>query len=47
LFLPDVAAGLAGRFEDQWIYWIGPLLGATAAALTYYALYLMPARNES
>jgi MIP family channel proteins len=47
LFLPDVAAGLPGRFDDQWIYWIGPLLGATAAALTYYVLYLMPARNES
>jgi MIP family channel proteins len=47
LFLPAVEDGLPGRFDDHWIYWIGPLLGATAAALIYYALYLMPARRES
>jgi MIP family channel proteins len=47
LFLPAVAEGGPGRFDDHWIYWIGPLLGAAAASLTYYLLYLMPARSES
>jgi len=47
LFLPGAAEGLAGRFDDHWIYWIGPLLGAAAAALSYYLLYLMPGRSES
>jgi MIP family channel proteins len=46
LFLPEVAEGLPGRFDDHWIYWLGPLLGAAAAAMSYYLLYLMPARRE-
>jgi aquaporin TIP len=46
LFLPAASQGLAGRFDDQWIYWIGPLLGSSAAALSYYLLYLMPGPNE-
>jgi glycerol uptake facilitator-like aquaporin len=46
LFLPDVADGLPGRWTDAWIYYIGPLLGAAAAGLIYYVLYLMPGRGE-
>ena len=47
LFLPAAADGVAGRFDDQWIYWIGPLLGSSAAALSYYLLYLMPSRSAA
>jgi MIP family channel proteins len=47
LFLPGAADGIPGRWDDFWIYYIGPLLGAAAAALLYYALYLMPFRSES
>jgi len=47
LFLPEAAEGIPGRWEDFWIYYIGPLLGAAAAALTYYMLYLMPSRNQT
>ncbi len=46
LFLPATDGG-PGRFDDHWVYWIGPLLGAAAAALTYYVLYLMPSRSQS
>ena len=42
LVLPAVSGDLAGRWDDQWIYWVGPLIGATLAALSYWALYLQP-----
>jgi MIP family channel proteins len=47
LFLPGAADGIPGRWDDFWIYYIGPLLGAAAAASLYYAFYLMPSRSES
>jgi aquaporin TIP len=47
LFLPATEGNIAGRFDDHWIYWIGPLLGAATAALTYYLLYLMPSRTQA
>jgi MIP family channel proteins len=46
LFLPDSGATDPGRWADAWIYYIGPLLGAAAASLTYFMLYLMPGRNS-
>jgi MIP family channel proteins len=30
-----------GRYDDWWIYYAGPLLGAGIAGLLYYVLYLM------
>jgi MIP family channel proteins len=45
--LPGVADGVPGRFEDHWVYWIGPLLGAAAASLSYYMLFLMPGKDET
>jgi MIP family channel proteins len=47
LFLPATAEGVPGRWDDAWIYYIGPLLGAAMASLTYYMLYLMPAKSET
>jgi MIP family channel proteins len=47
LFLPGAAEGIPGRWDGFWIYYIGPLFGAAAAALLYYALYLIPSRGES
>ncbi len=47
LFLPAVGEGGPGRFADHWIYWIGPLLGAAAASLSYYLLYLTPSKRET
>ena len=47
LFLPATEGDIPGRFDDHWIYWIGPLLGAATAALTYYLLYLMPPRSQA
>ena len=47
LFLPGAADGIPGRWDDAWIYYIGPLLGAAAAGLSYYMLYLMPPRREA
>ena len=38
--LPAVTDGLPGRWEDQWVYWAGPLIGAVIAGLTYWVLYL-------
>jgi MIP family channel proteins len=46
LFLPATVDGVPGRWDKAWIYYIGPLLGAAAAALTYYMLYLTPSRSE-
>lgn len=47
LFLPGVADGLPGRWDDAWVFYVGPLLGAAAASLSYYMLYLMPGRQAS
>jgi aquaporin TIP len=33
-------------WSDAWIYWVGPLLGAAAAALAYDKLYLRPLAVE-
>ena len=47
LFLPAVADGLPGRWDNAWIYYVGPLLGASAASLSYFALYLMPSKSAT
>ena len=47
LGLPGAADGIPGRWDDAWIYYIGPLLGAAAAALSYYMLFLKPDKNDS
>ncbi len=47
LGLPGAADGVVGRWDDAWIYYIGPLLGAAAAALSYYMLFLTPNKNDS
>jgi glycerol uptake facilitator-like aquaporin len=31
---------ISGEWEDQWVYWIGPLIGAGVAGALYYAAYL-------
>jgi MIP family channel proteins len=36
-----------GRWDDAWVYYAGPLLGAALAAVTYGALYLTPNRREA
>ena len=33
-------------WADAWIWYLGPLVGAAAAALAYDALYLRPAEPE-
>jgi aquaporin TIP len=38
-FGPELVQGFWG---EGWIYWVGPLLGAAAAALAYEFLYLRP-----
>ena len=40
LALSGAAEELPGRWDDQWVYWVGPLLGAAIAGLTYWFLYL-------
>ena len=49
LFLPAPPddSGIPGRWSDAWIYYIGPLLGAATASLSYYLLYLMPSRSNT
>jgi aquaporin PIP len=47
LFLPATAEGVPGRWDDAWIYYVGPLLGAAAASLSYYMLYLMPSKSAT
>jgi glycerol uptake facilitator-like aquaporin len=27
-------------WDDQWVYWIGPLIGAGVASLLYYFAYM-------
>jgi MIP family channel proteins len=36
-----------GRWDDAWVYYAGPLLGAALAAVTYAALCLTPGRREA
>ena len=31
---------VAGAWADHWVYWVGPLIGAAAAGLTYRAVFL-------
>jgi len=31
---------VANEWDDQWVYWIGPLLGGGLAGLVYYFVYL-------
>jgi aquaporin Z len=38
-FGPELVQGV---WDDFWIYWVGPLLGAGVAALAYELLYLRP-----
>lgn len=33
-------AMIMGRWDDHWVYWAGPLLGAAIASLSYWFLYL-------
>ncbi len=33
-------AVIMGRWDDHWVYWAGPLLGAALASLSYWFLYL-------
>jgi MIP family channel proteins len=33
-------AVVAGEWDDQWVYWIGPLIGAALAALVYEYVFL-------
>jgi len=47
LFLPSAAEGLPGRWDNAWVYYVGPLLGSAVAALSYYLLYLMPSKSET
>jgi aquaporin TIP len=47
LALPPADNGIPGRWDNQWIYWIGPLLGAALAALSYTALYLTQGDDET
>jgi hypothetical protein len=37
---------VAGLWQDQWINWLGPLVGASLGALLYQALRLRPAGKE-
>jgi MIP family channel proteins len=40
LMLPEVAEGLPGRWEDWWVYYVGPLIGAAVAAIGFWVLYM-------
>jgi len=31
---------VANFWDDQWVYWVGPLIGASVASLLYYFAYL-------
>jgi aquaporin PIP len=35
-------AAISGNWNDHWVFWFGPYLGATAAALVYYYLLEHP-----
>jgi len=34
---------IAGYWQDQWLYWVGPLLGGAIAALVYERVLLQRA----
>ncbi len=38
---------VSDTWDDQWVYWIGPLIGAALAAILYYLAYLRPSEGES
>ncbi len=50
-FGPAVAgvggAGDTGVWDDHWVYWVGPLIGAAVAGLLFYVLYLMEDENAA
>jgi glycerol uptake facilitator-like aquaporin len=31
---------VAGEWDDHWVYWVGPLIGAAIAALLYEYVFL-------
>lgn len=31
---------VSGEWDDHWVYWVGPLIGAALAGVTYYFVYL-------
>lgn len=37
---------VANEWDDQWVYWVGPLTGAAIAGLVYYFLYLKADGDE-
>jgi aquaporin TIP len=37
---------VANEWDDQWVYWVGPLIGAALAALVYYFAYLSRADQD-
>ncbi|HEX5141938.1 MAG TPA: aquaporin [Dehalococcoidia bacterium] len=41
LVLPGVAQDVPGRWSDAWVYYVGPLVGAALAGLSYYVLYIL------
>ena len=43
-FGPSVVAGV---WSDQWIYWLGPIIGAVLGALTYQMIRLPLLQSES
>ncbi|XP_059621773.1 aquaporin-like [Phlebotomus argentipes] len=40
------SAVIAGSWENHWVYWAGPLLGAIAASLLYVHLFRAPPRSR-
>jgi aquaporin TIP len=38
---------VAGEWDDQWIYWVGPLIGGALAALTYTAAFLRGSDDQA
>lgn len=41
------SAVIAGIWTDHWVYWLGPSLGALAAALVYQSGFAAPAPGET
>jgi len=38
---------VANEWDDQWVYWIGPLVGGALAGLVYYFIYLTRPDEEA
>jgi aquaporin TIP len=38
---------VSDTWDDQWVYWVGPLIGAGVAALVYYTAYLRGGADEA